>query len=245
MFSSSLLLTHFALYNVAYGGSLEIGPARVDVDVFMSLDHQKSSTPSITSVAAATTTTPVLDAASEHSESTQSAFHPYSRATSYLASAWDEMNSALHDSDTSTSDLTSSATGYSDEHVYGGSSTMYNLQSSIVDLPQYTRSGHLTGTKVCDGSSGEAPTLFASTTVPASRNPISGGPSSRINATGTWTWPPVVSAWPSSSGHSGNSTPSDSPIAQLGGANMKSALTVWTCWAAVTLALAAGAHSLL
>ena len=246
MIPSFLLLIHLALHKAAYSAALEIGPARVDVDVFMSLDHQTSSTPSEASFPPATTTTSVLDAKSEYSESTQPAFYPYSRATSYIASAWNELDSALHDSETSTSDLTSSATGYmtSDEHAYGGSSTIYSLQSSIVDLPQYPQLGHLTKTEVCDSSSSEAPTLFASTTGLASRNPISGGPS-QPNATGTWTWPPVVSAWPSSSSHSGNSTPSDSPIAQLGGANGNSLLTIWTCWAAGTLVLAAEAHSML
>jgi hypothetical protein len=246
MFPSFSLLINLALFNAVYGGTLEIGPARVDVDVFMSLDHETSSTSSATSPPVATTTTPVPDATSEDSGSTQSAFHPYARVTSYVASAWNELNSALHDSETSTSDLTSSATSYvvSDEHVYGGSSTTYSLQSSIVDLPQHSRSGHITRTEVCDSSSSEALTLFASTTGPASRNPISGGPS-QPNATGTWIWPPVVSARPSSSSHSGNSTPSESPIAQLGSANGNSPLTIWTCWAAGTLLLAAEAHSML
>jgi len=212
----------------------------------MSLDHQTSSTPSATSPPADTTTAPVPEVTSEYFGSTQSAFHPYPQVTSYVASAWNELSSALHDSETSTSDLSSSATSYmaSDEHVYGGSSTTYSLQSSIVDLPEYPQSGHLMSTQLCDDSSSEAPTLFASTTGPASRNSISGGPF-QPNATGTWTWPPVVSASPSSSSHSGNSTSSDSPIAQLGGANGNSPLTIWICWAAGILLLVAEAHSML
>jgi hypothetical protein len=246
MIPSFSLLIHLALYNVAYSVALEIGPARVDVDVFMSLDHQTSSTPSATSFTVTTSTMPTLDATSEYFESTQLALHPYSRATSYVASAWNELNSALRDSETSTSDRTSSATSHmtSDEYAYGDSSTVYSPQSSIVDLPRYPQSGHLTSTQVCDSSSTEEPTLFASTTGPASRNSISGGPS-HPNATGTWTWPPVVSAWPSSSSNSGNSTPSSSQIVQLGGADGKSALTVWTCWAAGALVLAAEARSML
>jgi len=246
MIPSFLLLVHLAVYNVAYGVALEIGPARVDVDVFMSLDHETSSTPSSTSFTVTTSTMPILDATSKYSESTRLAFHQYSRATSYVASAWNELNSALRDSETSTSGLTSSATSYmaSDEHVFGDSSTVYSPQSSTVDLPQYPQSGHLTSTQVCDSSSTEEPTLFASTTGSASRNSISGGPS-HPNATGTWTWPPVVSAWPSSSSHSGNSTPGSSPIVQLGGADGKSASTVWTCWVAGVLMLAAEARSML
>jgi hypothetical protein len=245
MFPSFLLLIHLALYNVAWGGTLETGPARVNADVFMSLDHQTSSAPSVTSFTV-TATTPVLDGTSEYSEPTQSAVHPYLRATSSVASEWSGLEGALRDSKTSTSDLTSWATSYtmSNEHAYSDSSTVYSPQSSIIDLPQYSQPGYITSTKVCDSSSTEESLLFVSSTGPASYNSISGGPS-YPNTTATWTWPHVVWTWPTPSSPSGNYIPSNSPTVQLGGADGKPALTVWTCWAVGTLVLVAEARSML
>jgi hypothetical protein len=101
MFSSLLILIHFALYEVACS-ALDIGPARVDVDVYMSLDHQASSTSLATAFTSTITTTPNIDAPTEYTETIQSPLHPYSRVTSYIGSAWDELHSALRDSETET-----------------------------------------------------------------------------------------------------------------------------------------------
>lgn len=165
-----LLLIQLALYGVAHS-TWDIGPARVDVDISMSLDHQTSSTLSATAFAATTSTTPKFDGLTEHSETTHSSFHPYSKATSYIGSAWDELNNALRDSETSTSSpdfarvATSSAT---DETTCSETATVHSPQSSIIDLPHYSHSVYSTSTRACDGSSTTRPSLFASSTGPAS-----------------------------------------------------------------------------
>lgn len=294
MFPLFLLLIHVASYGVAYG-TLDIGPARVDVDVFMSLDHQTSSTLSATSFTTTTTTGPVADATSEYTESPrsplhpfskatsyvasawnelesalhdsgtstsitsgfesletsstatttttpaadaptrypespQSPLHPYSRATSYVASAWNELNSALHDSETSTSSFARLATGpAADETTCSEAPTVHSPQSSMTSLPQYSNSASLKSTEACDGSATARPSLFASSTGPASCSSYPSGLSD-ANGTGTWVWPPIISTWPSSSTHSGNSNHSSPPIVQSGRAGGKPTIIVWACW---------------
>lgn len=104
------MLIHFALYEVVYG-ALDIGPARLDVDVFMSLDHQASSTPSATAFTSTIATTSEVDAPPETRESP---LNPYPKVTSYIGSAWDDLHSALRDSETETeiTDLSSLTTSY-------------------------------------------------------------------------------------------------------------------------------------
>lgn len=293
MFSLFLLLMHLALYNVAYG-TLDIGPARVDVDVFMSLDHQTSSIFSAAAFTATTTITPESDALTEYSETTHSPLHPYSKVTSYIGSAWDELGGALGDSETSTpiTDLDSSTTSFtvtttttsksyaSSEHVESTQSSLHPYSrvtsyvgsawdelnsalrdsetststpnfasvatSSVVDeatcsetlkphssqswtdLPSYPHSAHPMSTRAYDGSLTAPPSLFAPSTGFASCSTYSGGLSDS-NGTGVWEWPPVVSAWPSSSTHSGNSNHSNSPIVQSGMAEGKPTGTMWGC----------------
>jgi hypothetical protein len=309
MFPSFLLLIHLACYDVAYG-TLDIGPARVDVDVFMSLDHQTSSTLSptssmsttattpvtvapieypestqsplhpyskatsyvasawndlnnalhdsdtststpdssslATSLMATTTTTPVADAKSEYPESVQSPLHPYSKATSYVASAWDELKSALHDTETSTQDFAGLATSSlsSDETTCSDSATVHSPQSSMMDLSQHSHSTQPTSTEVYDSSPTGGLSLFSSTTGPASCNSFSSG-LSNSNATSTWMWPPIVSAWPSPSTHPGNSTHNSSPIIQSSSADGKLTVTIRACWAVGALILVAEARSML
>jgi hypothetical protein len=299
MFSPLLLLIHLALFDVAYS-TLDIGPAHVDVDVFMSLDHQTSSTFPATASTATTTTTPEFDtlieysetthsplhpyskatsyigsawdklnsalrdsetststtdlnspattsmvtattmpiayATSRYAESTQSPLHPVSRATSYIGSAWDELNSALHDSETSTLDFASLATS-ADEATCTDSSIVHSPQSSMIDLPQYSDSTYFTSRKAYDGSLTEGISLFASTTGSASCISSSSWLSSS-NVTSTWTWPPIVSAWPSPNTHPGNSTHSSSPIVQSGSAGGKPTIMGWACWVLGALILA-------
>jgi hypothetical protein len=309
MFPSFLLLIHLACYDVAYG-TLDIGPARVDVDVFMSLDHQTSSTLSPTSsmsttattpvtvapieypestqsqlhpyskatsyVASAwnelnnalhdsdtsastpdssslatslmvtTTTTPVADAKSEYPESVQSPLHPYSKATSYVASAWDELKSALHDTETSTQDFAGLATSSlsSDETTCSDSATVHSPQSSMMYLSQHSHSTQPTSTEVYDTSPTGELSLFLSTTGLASCNSFSSG-LSNSNATSTWMWPPIVSAWPSPSTHPGNSTHSSPPIIQSGSADGKLTPTVKGFGAVGVLILMVEARSML
>jgi hypothetical protein len=113
MFRPFLILIHFTLYEAVYG-TLDIGPARVDVDVYMSLDRQASSTFSATASIVSTTKTSDFDAPTEYSEPTHPPPHPYSKATSYIGSAWDELRSGLRDSETEieteTTDLDSPTT---------------------------------------------------------------------------------------------------------------------------------------
>lgn len=101
MFSSLLMFIHFALYEGACS-ALDTGPARLDVDVYMSLDHQASSTSLAASFTPTTAATPDIDTPIEYTETMESLLHPYSRATSYIGSAWDELYSALRDSETET-----------------------------------------------------------------------------------------------------------------------------------------------
>ena len=110
MFPSLLMLIHFTLYGVAFG-ALDIGPARLDVDVFMSLDHQASSAPSATAFTSTIATMSEVDAPPE---TTESPLNPYSKVTSYIGSAWDDLHSALRDSETETeiTDLGSLTTSY-------------------------------------------------------------------------------------------------------------------------------------
>jgi hypothetical protein len=309
MFPSFILLIHLAWYNVVHG-TLDIGPARVDVDVFMSLDHQTSSTlssasftsttitvplagapaeypeptespfhpyskatsyvasvwneldsalqdsgtststsdfgSSVTSFIVATTTTPSAGAPTEYPEPTESPLHPYSKATSYAASVWNELDSALHHSETSTLDFVSLATSavYTDKTTCTDSPTVQSPRSSMIDLPQYSDSAFLTSRRAYDGSVAGGLPLFASTAGSTSCNSSSSRPPN-VNATSTWLWPSVVSAWPSPSTHTGNSTQGSSPIIQSGSAGGKPPVAVWASWVVGALIMAAEARSML
>lgn len=90
--SSFLLTACIALCDFAHA-SLDLGSARVDVDVFMTLEHGKSSMTTLT-----TTTEAIPSPTTQYSESTQPDLHPYSKATSYVGSAWRDLTNGLHES---------------------------------------------------------------------------------------------------------------------------------------------------
>lgn len=102
MSPSILLLTCMALCDFAHG-SLDMGPARVDVDVFMTLEHGMSSMTSKT-----TTVELTPSPTAQYSGPTQSGLQPYSKATSYIGSAWKDLTNGLHDSEST--DAAQSAT---------------------------------------------------------------------------------------------------------------------------------------
>lgn len=90
--SSFLLTACIALCDFAYG-SLDLGSARVDVDVFMTLEHGRSSMTTVTTTSEAT-----LSPTTRYSESMQQDPHPHSKATSYIESAWSDLTDGLHES---------------------------------------------------------------------------------------------------------------------------------------------------
>lgn len=131
MFSSLLIFTHFALYG-GVCSALDIGPARLDVDVHMSLDHQASSTSVAASFTSTTTAPPDIDTPIEYTETMESPLHPYSRATSYIGSAWDELHSALRDSETETEIETT------DRNVPATSLTAPDTTTIVATTSRYT-----------------------------------------------------------------------------------------------------------
>jgi hypothetical protein len=131
MFSSLLIFTHFALYG-GVCSALDIGPARLDVDVHMSLDHQASSTSVAASFISTTTAPPDIDTPIEYTETMESPLHPYSRATSYIGSAWDELHSALRDSETETEIETT------DRNVPATSLTAPDTTTIVATTSRYT-----------------------------------------------------------------------------------------------------------
>lgn len=242
MFPSLLLLIQLAFCGVARS-TLDIGPAWIDVDVSMSLGHQTSSTLPATAFAGTTSTTLNLDWPTEHPKTTHSPLNPYSRATSYIGSAWYELNDALRDSETLTSSLNfaSAATSSTvDGTKRSEAATVRSPQSSIIDLSHHPHSIYATSTKACDDSATTRPSLLASASGPAA--PAS---ASNSNGTDSWMWPPVVSTWPSSSTHSGISNHSNSPTIHSGNADGKPTVTIWACWMMGALILSGEARGML
>lgn len=236
MLPSLLLLIHLAFCNFAYG-TLDLGPAHVDVDVFMSLDDRTASMST-----EIPTAEPTLDATTQHSESTRSALQPYSKATSYVASVWRGLDGALRDSESSSSNpgslsVTSATT--TDQPARSDASTTRGSQENNAYMPHYLPSSSPTSTDLytaCTVSS-SAPTAPSS-----SCYSLSSG-SAQSNTTGTWTWPPIASAWPSPSNHSTNTTPITSPITAQSNANGNSNLGARFWWVAMALVLIAEARS--
>jgi hypothetical protein len=221
----------------------ELDNALHDSDTSTSTPESSSLT---TSLMVTTTTTPVPDAKSEYPKSVESPLHPYSKATSYVASAWDELKSALHNTETSTQHFAGLATSSlsSDETTCSDSATVHSPQSSMMDLSQHSHSTQPTSTEVYDSSPTGGLSLFSSTTGPASCNSFSSG-LFNSNATSTWMWPPIVSASPSPSTHLGNSTHSSPPIIQSSSADGKLTPTVKGFGAVGILILMAEARSML
>lgn len=87
-----LLLTYIALCDLTLA-NLDLGPARIDFDVFMTLEHGVSSR-----TIGSTTTEPTSNPTTRYSESTQPALHAISVASSCIGSAWRDLTDGSQDS---------------------------------------------------------------------------------------------------------------------------------------------------
>lgn len=94
----SLLLTYLSSSRFAYG-MLDLGPAKLSVNVFVTMDHTEGSrSPSsvpFVSTSVAKTTAPYLSR-------TTLPWHAFPEASSYIASAWDDFDGALQESESAT-----------------------------------------------------------------------------------------------------------------------------------------------